>query len=141
MGRIVDVDAEGFKEVPVEMTWSEKALEKGKEFGTKVVDTAKACVDWCAENKEAALGIGLTIGELFWFFGVEASKMKRRADERYEKSNILYDPHTGFKYELKKPMYKWTFSQQKAFNDQIEAGMSYFEALNSREVNQLRKRW
>ena len=113
-----------------------RTVEKAKETGRKIVNTAKIVYVSVNENKEVAAVFATALFTIGGTIGKAAVKSYDRKARRDDKARDLYDPHTRQHHYLRRPM---TQDQKREFNYRIkrydETGETYFDILTDMGVD------
>ena len=113
-----------------------RTVNKAKETGKKIVNTAEIVYEAAMENKEVAAVLATAVFTIGGTIGKAAVKSYDRKARRDDKARDLYDPHTRQHHYLCKPMTK---DQKKEFNNRIkcwnETHETYFDILTDMGVD------
>ena len=114
----------------------QRTVNKAKETGKKVVNTAKIVYVAVNENKEVAAVFATAVFTIGGTIGKAAVKSYDRKARRDDKARDLYDPHTRQHHYLRRPM---TQDQKREFNYRIkrwdETHETYFDILTDMGVD------
>ncbi len=88
-------------------------------------------VDWCINNPEKAIPLGVAIGGGVTKIVKSANRHAKLKEERDLKDLYIYDRSTGFYWRLKKPL---TSKQQMEINLRKTNGEKLGDILNSMRV-------
>ena len=114
----------------------QRTVNKAKETGKKIVNTAKIVYVAVNENKEVAAVFATALFTIGGTIGKAAVKSYDRKARRDDKARDLYDPHTRQHHYLRRPM---TQDQKREFNYRIkrydETGETYFDILTDMGVD------
>lgn len=113
-----------------------RTVERAKETGKKIVNTAEIVYEAAMENKEVAAVLATAVFTIGGTIGKAAVKSYDRKARRDDKARDLYDPHTRQHHYLRRPM---TQDQKREFNYRIkrydETGETYFDILTDMGVD------
>jgi len=113
-----------------------RTVDKVKETGKKIVNTAKIVYVAVNENKEVAAVFATAVFTIGGTIGKAAVKSYDRKARRDDKARDLYDPHTRQHHYLRKPM---TMDQKREFNYRTkmwnETHETYFDILTDMGVD------
>lgn len=113
-----------------------RTVDKAKETGKKIVNTAKIVYVAVNENKEVAAVFATAVFTIGGTIGKAAVKSYDRKARRDDKARDLYDPHTRQHHYLRKPM---TMDQKREFNYRTkmwnETHETYFDILTDMGVD------
>ncbi len=114
----------------------QRTVNKAKETGKKIVNTAKIVYVAVNENKEVAAVFATALFTIGGTIGKAAVKSYDRKARRDDKARDLYDPHTRQHHYLRRPM---TQDQKREFNYRIkrwdETHETYFDILTDMGVD------
>lgn len=113
-----------------------RTVNKAKETGRKIVNTAEIVYEAAMENKEVAAVLATAVFTIGGTIGKAAVKSYDRKARRDDKARDLYDPHTRQHHYLRKPM---TMDQKREFNYRTkmwnETHETYFDILTDMGVD------
>ena len=113
-----------------------RTVERAKETGKKIVNTAEIVYEAAMENKEVAAVLATAVFTIGGTIGKAAVKSYDRKARRDDKARDLYDPHTRQHHYLRKPM---TMDQKREFNYRTkmwnETHETYFDILTDMGVD------
>lgn len=114
----------------------QRTMNKAKETGKKIVNTAEIVYEAAMENKEVAAVLATAVFTIGGTIGKAAVKSYDRKARRDDKARDLYDPHTRQHHYLRKPM---TMDQKREFNYRTkmwnETHETYFDILTDMGVD------
>ena len=114
----------------------QRTVNKAKETGKKIVNTAKIVYEAARENKEVAAVLATAVFTIGGTIGKAAVKSYDRKARRDDKARDLYDPHTRQHHYLRRPM---TMDQKREFNYRTkmwnETHETYFDILTDMGVD------